>query len=395
MTGDLKYGPGFTHFDYTDPEAVRGGEVRLARVGTFDSLNPFILKGVAAAGWNLIYSRLCEKAQDEPLSEYGHLAESMWLAPDRSSVTFFLRPGARWHDGEPVTAHDIVFSFYTLVRHGTPFYRTFYADVDTAVAEDERTVTFALAATDNRELPVVLGQLRALPRHYWEARDFTKTTLEPPLGSGPYRIESVDPGRSITYARVDGNWDEGLPARRGQHNFDRITYDYYRDDTVAQEALKAGEYDLRAVTSAREWSTGYDHPAVEGGSPGEGGAAQPPHPRHVRLRLQHPARPLRRPARAPRPGPRLRLRVDQRHPLPRALHAHREPLRQLRAGRHGYARRPRAGDPGALPGPSAGRGLRRGLPAPRPPTATARSAPTCARPGACCARPAGWCATGR
>ena len=266
VTGDLKYGPGFTHFDYTDPEAVRGGEVRLARVGTFDSLNPFILKGVAAAGtWSLIYSRLCEKAQDEPLSEYGHLAESMWLAPDRSSVTFFLRPGARWHDGEPVTAHDIVFSFYTLVRHGTPFYRTFYADVDTAVAEDDLTVTFDLAATDNRELPVVLGQLRALPRHYWEARDFTKTTLEPPLGSGPYRIESVDPGRSITYARVDGNWDEGLPARRGQHNFDRITYDYYRDDTVAQEALKAGEYDLRAVTSAREWSTGYDHPAVKEG----------------------------------------------------------------------------------------------------------------------------------
>ena len=265
VTGDLKYGPGFTHFDYTDPEAVRGGEVRLARVGTFDSLNPFILKGVAAAGWNLIYSRLCEKAQDEPLSEYGHLAESMWLAPDRSSVTFFLRPGARWHDGEPVTAHDIVFSFYTLVRHGTPFYRSFYADVDTAFAEDEGTVTFELAATDNRELPVVLGQLRALPRHYWEARDFTKTTLEPPLGSGPYRIESVDPGRSITYARVDGNWDEGLPARRGQHNFDRITYDYYRDDTVAQEALKAGEYDLRAVSSAREWSTGYDHPAVREG----------------------------------------------------------------------------------------------------------------------------------
>ena len=266
VTGDLKYGPGFTHFEYTDPQAVRGGEVRLARVGTFDSLNPFILKGVAAAGtWSLIYSRLCEKAQDEPLSEYGHLAESMWLAPDRSSVTFFLRPEARWHDGEPVTAHDIVFSFYTLVRHGTPFYRTFYADVDTAVAEDDRTVTFELAATDNRELPVVLGQLRALPKHYWEARDFTKTTLEPPLGSGPYRIESVDPGRSITYARVDGNWDEGLPARRGQHNFDRITYDYYRDDTVAQEALKAGEYDLRAVGSAREWATGYDHPAVREG----------------------------------------------------------------------------------------------------------------------------------
>ena len=343
VTGDLKYGPAYTHFEYTDPGAVRGGEVRLARVGTFDSLNPFILKGVAAAGtWSLIYSRLCEKAQDEPLSEYGHLAESMWLAPDRSSVTFFLRPEARWHDGEPVTAHDIVFSFYTLVRHGTPFYRTFYADVDTAIAEDDRTVTFELAATDNRELPVVLGQLRALPKHYWEARDFTKTTLEPPLGSGPYRIEAVDPGRSITYARVDGNWDEGLPARRGQHNFDRITYDYYRDDTVAQEALKAGEYDLRAVGSAREWATGYDHPAVR-----EGRLVMAELPNRRIRGMSGFVFNTRRarfadPPRAPRAKPRLRLRVDQRHPLPRALHAHREPLRQLGAGRLGHARRPRA-----------------------------------------------------
>ena len=263
--GDVKYGPEFTNFDYADPTAPKGGEVRLAVVGTFDSLNPFILKGVAAAGTAMIYSRLCQKAQDEPLSEYGHLAHAIDLAPDRSSITFFLRPEARWHDGVPVTADDVVFTFYALVREGIPFYRAFYADVDTAIAIDAHTVYFKLAATDNRELPVVLGQLRALPKHYWQERDFTATTLEPPLGSGPYRIESVDPGRAISYTRVAGNWDEELPVRRGQHNFDRVSFDYYRDDTVALEALKAGEYDFRIVGTAREWATAYDHPAVDAG----------------------------------------------------------------------------------------------------------------------------------
>ena len=263
--GDVKYGPDFTHFDYTNPDAPKGGEVRLAVVGTFDSLNPFILKGVAAAGTTMLYTRLCEKAQDEPLSEYGHLAHSMELAPDRGVITFFLRPEARWHDGVAVTADDVVFAFYALVHDGIPFYRAFYADVDTVIAVDAHTVRFELAATDNRELPVVLGQLRALPRHYWEGRDFTATTLEPPLGSGPYRIDSVEPGRTITYTRVADNWDDDLPVRRGQHNFDHIRFDYYRDDTVALEALKAGEYDFRAVGTAREWATAYDHPAVEDG----------------------------------------------------------------------------------------------------------------------------------
>jgi microcin C transport system substrate-binding protein len=263
--GAVKYGADFTHFDYTNPQAPKGGEVRQAVIGTFDSLNPFVLKGVSAAGTTMIYSRLCEKAQDEPLSEYGHLAHSMKLQPDRSAITFFLRPEARWHDGVPVTAADIVFSYYALVHDGIPFYRAFYADVDTVVAVDAHTVRFELSATDNRELPVVLGQLRALPKHYWEGRDFKASTLEPPLGSGPYRIESVDPGRSITYARVADNWDDELPVRRGRHNFDRIHFDYYRDDTVALEALKAGEYDFRYVGTAREWATAYDHPAVEEG----------------------------------------------------------------------------------------------------------------------------------
>lgn len=282
---EIKYPAGFHHFDYVNPLAPKGGDIRLAVIGSFDSLNPFILKGVSAAGSTLIYSRLCTKSLDEPLTEYGQLAETIACPPDRSWVTFGLRSQARWHDGTPITAADVVFTFYTLVRQGTPFYRSFYADVDTVVALDERTVRFTLQVGDpdaegipkpdqsaggvaiaaNRELPLILGQLRILPKHYWETRDFGKTTLEPPLGSGPYRIESVDPGHSITYCRVPGNWDEDLPVQRGMNNFDRIRYDYYRDQTVAIEALKAGEYDFRSGGTAREWATAYDHPAVDEG----------------------------------------------------------------------------------------------------------------------------------
>jgi microcin C transport system substrate-binding protein len=253
----VKYDADFEHFDYVNPRAPKGGELRLAAVGTFDSLNPFILKGVSARGSFLIYSRLSTQSLDEPLSQYGELAHTIELPADRSSVTFHLRQEGRWHDGEPITADDVVFTFETLIREGTPFYRSFYADVDRVEAISRYVVKFTLSPTDNRELPLILGQLRVLPKHYWSGRSFDRTTLEPPLGSGPYRIESVDPGHSITYRRVEGNWDEDLPVRVGQYNFDRLRYDYYRDETVAVEALKAGEYDLRSVGSAREWSTAY------------------------------------------------------------------------------------------------------------------------------------------
>ena len=255
--GTVKYDADFEHFDYVNPVAPKGGELRLAAVGTFDSLNPFILKGVAARGSFLIYSRLSTQSLDEPLSQYGQLAHTIEYPEDRSWVSFHLCKEARWHDGEPITADDVVFTFETLIREGTPFYRTFYADVDRVEALSQHVVRFTLSATDNRELPLILGQIRVLPEHYWAERSFDRTTLEPPVGSGPYRIESVDPGRSLTYRRVEGNWDEDLPVRVGQYNFDRIRYDYYRDETVAVEALKAGEYDLRSVGSAREWATAY------------------------------------------------------------------------------------------------------------------------------------------
>jgi len=255
--GTVKYGPDFEHFDYVNPKAPKGGQLRMAAVGTFDSLNPFILKGVAARGSFLIYSRLSSQSLDEPMSQYGQLARSIEMPADRSWVTFHLRQEARWHDGEPITAADVVFTFKTLITKGTPFYRSFYADVDSVEAISEYAVKFTLSSSDNRELPLILGQLRVLPEHYWSGKSFDRTTLEPPLGSGPYRIASVDAGHSITYQRVEGNWDEDLPVRVGQYNFDRLRYDYYRDETVAVEALKAGEYDLRSVGSAREWATAY------------------------------------------------------------------------------------------------------------------------------------------
>lgn len=264
--GAVKYPADFAGFDYTSPDAMKGGDVRLPALGTFDSLNPFIIKGVAAAGsGSFIHARLCTKAQDEPLSEYALVAESILFPEDRSWVAFELRPEATFSDGEPIRADDVVYSFELFTKQGAPFYRSFYADVDTVYAIDSLTVRFDFSGTTNRELPLIIGQMRVLPKHYWETRDFTRTTLEPPVGSGPYRITHVDPGRAITYQRIDNHWSDTLAVMRGRYNFDSITYDYYRDNTVSLEAFKAGEYDFRGVGSAREWATSYDHPAVEAG----------------------------------------------------------------------------------------------------------------------------------
>ena len=266
MFEDLKYGPDFTHFDYVNPNAPKGGEMRLAWIGTFDNLNAFTLKGVAGAGTLMIYNRLLTKSLDEPFTEYGQLAETIECPPDRSWVKFTLRQQARWHDGRPVTAEDVAFTFDTLVTKGIPFYRSFYADVSAVEVLDERAVKFSFAGGVNPELPLIIGQMRVLPKHYWEGRDFEETTLEPPLGSGPYKIEAVDPGRSIVYRRVEDYWGRDLPVHKGRHNFDTVRYDYYRDATVAVEALKAGEFDFRIAGEAREWSTAYeDLPAVEQG----------------------------------------------------------------------------------------------------------------------------------
>jgi microcin C transport system substrate-binding protein len=263
--GDLRYPPGFPHFAYADPRAPKGGRVTLAAIGTFDTLNPFILKGVAAVGIAFTLDTLTVQSADEPSSEYGLVAETIETPADRSWVAFTLRPAARFHDGSPMTADDLVWTFDTLRTRGHPLYRSYYAQVASAEKVGPRTVRFAFKAGENRELPVILGQLPVLSRAYWSGRDFTRTTLEPPLGSGPYRVESLEPGRSITYRRVADYWGAALPVNVGRHNFDTIRYDYYRDDTVALEAFKGGAYDLRPEASAKNWALAYDVPAVRDG----------------------------------------------------------------------------------------------------------------------------------
>ncbi len=265
MHGDLKYGPGFKHFDYANPDAPKGGTVRLNAVGTYDSFNSFIIKGNPSAGLGFIYENLMSGSADEAFSQYGQLAESVRTPKDRSWVEFTLRAEARWHDGRPVTADDVIWSFNTLVEKGTPFFRFYYGSVSKVSQTGPRAVRFDFKPGENRELPLILGQLTVLPKHYWETRDFTKTTLEPPLGSGPYKIESFEAGRSITLQRVDDYWGKDLPVNRGLYNFDRIRYDYYRDGTIALEAFKAGEYDYRAENASKAWATAYDIPNVKKG----------------------------------------------------------------------------------------------------------------------------------
>jgi len=264
MHGDLKYPAGFTHFAYVNPDAPKGGELRLADMGPFDSLHPFITKGQPPDGSSLPFETLMESAADEPFSEYGLIAETVETPADRSWVIFSLRPQARWHDGKPITADDVIFSLDILRAKGAPHYRFYYAGVDHAEKLGERRVKFVFKPGDNRELPLILGQLPVLPRHYWQDKAFDETTLVPPLGSGPYRIGKFEAGRYIQYERVKDYWGKDMPTQKGRYNFDTIRYDVYRDSTVALEALKAGEYDLRVENEAKKWATAYaDWPALK------------------------------------------------------------------------------------------------------------------------------------
>ena len=265
MHGDLKYGPDFKHFDYVNPNAPKGGSIRLNAIGGFDSLNPFIVKGNAAAGASMIYDTLMVSSADEAFSEYGQLAETVRTPEDRSWVEFKLRDNARWHDGKEITADDVIFSFETLVAKGSPFYRFYYGSVAKAVKLGPKTVRFEFKPGENRELPLILGQLTVLPKHYWQDREFDATTLEPPLGSGPYKIKHVDPNRSVTLERVEDYWGKDLPVAKGENNFDIIEFEYYRDAQVAIEAFTGGRFDFRTENSSKAWATAYDVPAVKKG----------------------------------------------------------------------------------------------------------------------------------
>jgi len=265
LYGDCKYPPSFTHFDYANPDAPKGGTMRLSSIGTFDTLNPFVIKGVPAAGIGQIFDTLMVRSEDEAATDYPLIAESADLAPDRSWVVYNLNPKAKFHDGSPITPADVVWTFETLRDKGAPLYRFYYGDVTKVSVEGDHGVRFQFKNGQNRELPAILSEMPVLSKAYWANRDFEKTTLDPPLGSGPYKIASVDPGRSIIYKRVDDYWAKDIPVNKGRFNVDTIRYDYYRDATVALEAFKAGDYDLRRENSSKAWATGYDGPALRDG----------------------------------------------------------------------------------------------------------------------------------
>lgn len=265
MYGDLKYPADYAHFDYVNPAAPKGGSLRLAAMGTFDNLNPFILKGVSAPGLGLTFDTLMLGSSDEAFSEYGLLAESVEMPEDRSFVVFNLRPIARFHDGKPVTADDVVFTFRSLMEKGHPFYKAYYADVADVAAEGPLRVRFTFKAAGNRELPLIMGQMPVLPRHFFEGRDFAATTLSAVLSSGPYRVKTVDAGRRITYERVADWWAKDLPLAKGRYNFDTVSYEMYRDQSVLLQALLAGQYDLREENIAKAWAEDYRHPNITRG----------------------------------------------------------------------------------------------------------------------------------
>jgi microcin C transport system substrate-binding protein len=267
--GELKYPPDFAHFDYVNPEAPKGGTMSFRGTGassTFDSLNPFILKGEPAQGYAYTYDKLLARAYDEPDAVYGLLAESVEYPDDRSWAIYTLRPEARFADGEPVTAEDVVFTIEALKTMGSPIFRFAVDDVESAEALDERQVKVTFKeGVASRDLPGQIGELYILPKHYYDEVEFDQSTLEPPLGSGPYVVKDVSPGRSITYCRNPDYWAADLPVNVGTFNFDCIRYEYFADTTAAFEAFKAGEYYLHEEFSSALWATNYNFPALDRG----------------------------------------------------------------------------------------------------------------------------------
>ena len=270
LFGELKYSPGFKHFEYVNPKAPSGGLVRQVAIGTFDNFNLVIggVKGAIAAGIGNIYDRLMASALDEVSTEYGLLAESVSHPDDFSSCTYRLRPEPKWHDGKPVTPEDVIFSFEAFKKHD-PQLSAYYRHVTKAEKTGERDITFTFDQAGNRELPQIVGQLNVLPKHWWEGkdsqdrqRDISLTSIEPPLGSGPYRVKTFVAGRSVSYERVPDYWGKDINVNVGTNNFDELRYEYFRDSTVALEAFKADTLDWRYENSAKDWATAYDFPAV-------------------------------------------------------------------------------------------------------------------------------------
>lgn len=265
MHGAPKYERGFDHLDYANPDAPKGGHLKMTTIGTFDNLNPYAIKGKAAQGLNLYYDRLMARVWDEPFTMYPLIAERVEIPEDRSAITVHINPEARFHDGSPVTADDVIFSFKTLRDHGRPNMRSIYRLVEDIEKRDDLTVHFAFGEGYDQETVMIIAMMPVLSKSWWQGKSFDSTTLEAPISNGPYRIAEVDPGRSITYERAEDYWAKDLPVNKGHYNFDKITYFYFRDDMVAFEAFKAGNADLRRENSAALWASQYDFPAVQKG----------------------------------------------------------------------------------------------------------------------------------
>ncbi len=256
----------FSAFNYANPQAPKGGELRLASVGGFDSTNPFINKGNPIDGTDYLYDTLTVAALDEPFTRYGLLAEKIERDPaDASWIIYYINPTARFSDGHALTAEDVAFTFNIIKKDGAPGLKNYYSDIEKIEALDKQKVKFTFKSKTNRELGLIVGEQPILPKHYWEKRDFTSTNLDIPLGSGPYIISKIDAGRGITYQRNPNYWGANLPVNKGRYNFNTIAYVNYRDTTVALEGFKAGQYDFNLENKAKNWATEYNFPAVKQG----------------------------------------------------------------------------------------------------------------------------------
>jgi len=263
--GEPLYNESMQHFPYADPDAPKGGKIVLGDFGSFDSLNPLILKGEFPRSIGLTLDGLMTGSDDELSVGYGLIAETVEYPDDVGWAVFNIRSEARYHDGTPITAGDFVFAFETIKEHGRPFLRSFYEDIEKVEALSDRQVRYVFKTRNNKKPLMIAASASPLPRHYWADKDVTKTTLEPPLTAGPYQITAVEPGRSITYTRVKDHWAQDLSVNRGLNNFDEIRYEYYRDDTVQFEAFKAGKIDFRSENRVQRWKTSYDFSQVKSG----------------------------------------------------------------------------------------------------------------------------------
>jgi microcin C transport system substrate-binding protein len=266
LVGEPKYSEDFERFDYVNPDAPKGGTLDLSASDSFDTLNPIPAKGDLAVGLELVFETLMTSSEDEIAANYGLLAEAVRFPEDYSWVSYRLREDARWHDGEPVTPEDVVWSFEQTVAHN-PQREFYYRHVVKAEKTGPREITFTFDETNNKELPKIVGELLILPQHWWEdsegePRAIDETTLLPVMGSGPYRIANIRPGESMTFERVEDYWGKDLNVNVGRHNFDRVTYTYFGDRNVEFEAFKAGDVDFWRENEAKRWANSYDFPAV-------------------------------------------------------------------------------------------------------------------------------------